>query len=102
RGIAKGRGKRSFVDELPEALFDRCTGAVENRPRHIHEADVEPGLRKHLCDAISHRARTDDADRLNQKNIPGFRLQASGLVTANAEAQSSEPEARSKTPVAVA
>ena len=63
-------GQLALLDELAEALLDRAARAIERRLRDVDEPHLEPGLREHLGDAVAHRPRADDADRLDRRRHP--------------------------------
>src|SRR5262249_10406488 len=63
--VPVGRGELAFLDELAKALVYCAARAIEHRLRDVHEPDGEARLRERLRNAVAHRARADDADRLD-------------------------------------
>ena len=72
RGVLVGGGELALFDELREALVDRLSCAIDGTRRGVVEFHCETGLREDLRDPVTHRACTDDADRLNrcQEGLP--------------------------------
>ncbi len=67
RAVTLGRRQPTFLDEFSHALLDGRACAIEGATGCVHQPHVEPGLRKHLGDAVAHRPRAHHSDALNRQ-----------------------------------
>ena len=72
------RSQLAFLDELVEALFDRCPRAVERRRGHVDELHFKSCLREDLRDAVAHGARADHSYPFDVEHATSPRCRLSG------------------------